>query len=204
MNFKTTDNNLTQEQEEIVNKRKELIQKIKEYNIAVNSGQAAEINGIKAARDELYKLIDAYKTAHNIASNGGAIKKGQAYGTSQLQNFTARYNSLLGGASDVGLNEQSTAVVNLSNAYKQLQVAQSAFVAGEDKTTAEYAEKIEAFKAAQLACNNYAKELNSVITTSKKLQSEGIGDPYSLVNGEFDLNDAVYASIACVNASIPV
>lgn len=189
LNFKANDNNLTQEQEEIVNKRQELIQKIKEYNIAVNSGQKAEIDGIKEARDELYKLIDAYKTAHNIVSNGGAIKKGQAYGTSQLQNFTARYNSLIAGASEVGLNEQSTVVVNLANAYKQLQIAQSAFVAGEDKTTAEYANKVEVFKAAQLACNNYARELNSVVTASKNLQSEGIGDPYSLVNGEFDLND---------------
>lgn len=152
--------------------------------IAINNWEALQ-NQIKATavQQDLY-----IKKAKEIG--GGNTKKGQAYGTSQLQNFTARYNSLLNGASDVGLDNQATVVLNLTNAYKQLQAAQSAFVAGEDKTTVEYAKKVEVFKAAQLACNNYAKELNSVITASKKLESEGVGDPYRLVQGEFDLNDA--------------
>lgn len=174
LNFKATDNNLTQEQEDIVNKRQELIQKIKEYNIAVNSGQKVEIDGIQKTRDELYQLIDAYKTAHNLASNNTRTNKGQAYGLNQLQTFTARYNSLLSGASDVGLDNQAPVVLNLVNAYKQLQAAQSAFVAGEDKTSAVYAKKVEVFKAAQLACNNYARELNRVVTSSKKLEADSV------------------------------
>lgn len=173
LNFKANDNNLTQEQEEVVNKRKELLQQIKEYNIKVNSGQKAEIDGIIAIRDELYKLIDAYKHKYNITS-GGNVKKGKAYGLNQLQTFTAKYNSLLSGASDVGLNDQSAVVSNLVNAYKKLQAAQSAFVAGEDLTSDVGKKKVEAFKAAQLACNKYAQDLNKVVASSKKLASESV------------------------------
>lgn len=136
--------------------------------IAINNWEALQ-NQIKATavQQDLY-----IKKTKEISGNN--TKKGQAYGTSQLQNFTARYNSLIAGASEVGLNEQSAAVANLVNAYKQLQVAQSAFVAGEDKTSAKYAKKVEVFKAAQLACNNYARELNKVVTASKKLEAESV------------------------------
>ena len=174
LNFKVTDSNLTAEQEEIKNKRAELLQQIAEYNIKVESGQEAEISGIEATRDALYQLIDAYKKKYNIASGSGNSKTGQAYGLNQLQTFTARYNSLIADASNVGFDSQAPVVANLISAYEKLKAAQSAFVAGEDKTTDVYAKKVEVFKAAQFECNKYARELNKVVTSSKKLESESV------------------------------
>lgn len=174
LNFKATDSNLTDEQKAIKNARAELLQQIAEYNIKVESGQEAEISGIEKTRDKLYELIDAYKKKYNIASSEGSTKKGQAFGLNQLQNFTARYNSLINEASNMGFDNQAPVVANLVNAYKQLQTAQSAFVAGEDKTTDVYAKKVEVFKAAQFECNNYARELNKVLTSSKKLEADSV------------------------------
>ena len=162
--------------------------------IAINNWEALQ-NQIKATAIQQDLYIKKTKEV-----SGGNVKKGQAYGTSQLQNFTARYNSLITGASEVGLNEQSVVVANLASAYKQLQVAQSAFVAGEDKTTAEYAKKVEVFKAAQLACNNYARELNKVVSSSKKLAVDSVASD-ALAEDFVDTIDGRKAAlIDCVNA----
>ena len=91
-----------------------------------------------------------------------------------MQTFTARYNSLVSEASNLGFNDQAPVVSNLVGAYEKLKTAQSAFVAGEDKTTDVYARKVEAFKAAQFECNQYARELNKAITSSKKLESDSV------------------------------
>lgn len=174
LNFKYDDSNLTDEQKEIKNKHDELLRQIKEYDLKVENSQEAEIGGIEATRDALYQLIDAYKKKYNIASGSGSSKTGQAYGLNHLQTFTARYNSLIADASNVGFDSQAPVVANLISAYEKLKTAQSAFVAGEDKTTDIYAKKVEVFKAAQFECNKYARELNKVVTSSKKLESESV------------------------------
>ena len=50
VDFKDNSNNLTSEQQAIVDKRKELLKQIDEYNTKVRNGQNAEIGGIEATR----------------------------------------------------------------------------------------------------------------------------------------------------------
>ena len=200
LNFKSTDNNLTKEQEEIVNKRKELLQQIKEYNIKINSGQKAEIDGINETRDALYQLIDAYKQKHNIINGHGTSNK-TTYGTRQLQTFTAKYNSLISGAYDVGLDGDAQIVARLTNAYEQLKNAQSKFVVGENLTTDIGKQKVEAFDAARLKCNEYARELNHVVDASKKLASESVAFDSVGENFKDDIDGRKAALTSFVNAT---
>lgn len=137
--------------------------------------QIAQNNWI-ALRKEIEKTAieqDLYirKTSTINANKKPAV----AYGTAQLQNFSAKYNYLQDRAQDVGLDENYEAVKNLTDAYQRLKEAQSKFQAGEDLTTEAGKQKVEEFKRAQLECNRYAKELNNVVTQEEKLKSNSTG-----------------------------
>lgn len=160
--------NPTEDQQKIIDKYNELIRQLDEYDMKVKTGQQAEISGINQTRDALLGLIAAYKQANNIVDAKGNSSK-QAYGTAQLQNFSAKYNSLQDRAQGVGLGEDYEAVKNLAGAYQQLKEAQSKFQVGEDLTTEAGKQKVEEFKRAQIECNRYAQELNKVVTQEEKL-----------------------------------
>lgn len=170
VDFKDNSNNLTSEQQAIVDKRKELLKQIDEYNTKVRSGQNAEISGIEATRDALYQLIDAYKTKYNIENAGGSVTK-KAYGTAQLQNFTGKYNSLMNRAANVELNSDFEAVQKLTTAYQHLKDVQAKFKVGEDTKSGIGAQKAEEFKQAQIECNRYAQELAKIITAEEQLRT---------------------------------
>ena len=168
--FKKDDNNLTQEQQEIADKYSSLLNQIKEYNAQVGKNQDAEISGIQQTRDELYKLIDAYKQKHNITD--------KTYGSKQLETFGTKYNSLMAGAADVGLTSENAAVKNLADAYQQLQAAQAAFNAGDNLQSEEGKQKVAAFLAAKQACNEYARELKNLVDAEKMLAANSVAfDP---------------------------
>lgn len=173
LDFKASDNNLNQEQQDIVDKRKELLQQISEYNTKVRSGQEAEIDGIQATRDELYKLIDAYKQAHNIENASGNSNKA-AYGTKQLNTFTGKYNSLINRASSAGLNTDVDAVKKLTTAYENLKNIQSTFKVGENVDSGDGKKKADEFQRARDACIQYYDELIKVVQAEEEWNNNGI------------------------------
>ena len=187
VDFKDNSNNLTSEQQAIVDKRKELLKQIDEYNTKVRNGQNAEIGGIEATRDALYQLIDAYKTKYNIENAGGSTTK-KAYGTAQLQNFTGKYNSLINRAGNVELNSDFEAVQKLTAAYQHLKDVQAKFKVGEDTKSGVGAQKAEEFKQAQIECNRYAQELAKIIAAEEKLRadSESSGGKSAPVAEDFE------------------
>lgn len=189
VDFKADSNNLTSEQQAIVDKRKELLKQISEYNAKVNSSQKAEISGIEATRDALYNLIDAYKKKYNIENAGGSATK-KAYGTAQLQNFTGKYNDLMNRARSVGLNSDFEAVQKLTAAYQELRDVQAEFKVGEDTKSGVGAVKVEDFKQAQIECNRYAQELAKIIAAEEKLRadSESSGGKSAPVAEDFDVS----------------
>lgn len=187
VDFKDNSNNLTSEQQAIVDKRKELLKQIDEYNTKVRNGQNAEIGGIEATRDALYNLIDAYKKKYNIENAGGSATK-KAYGTAQLQNFTGKYNDLMNRASNVELNSDFEAVQKLTAAYQRLKDVQAKFKVGEDTKSGVGAQRAEEFKQAQIECNRYAQELAKIITAEEKLRtnSNSTGGKSAPVAEDFD------------------
>ena len=187
VDFKDNSNNLTSEQQAIVDKRKELLKQIDEYNTKVRNGQNAEISGIEATRDALYQLIDAYKAKYNIENAGGSATK-KAYGTAQLQNFTGKYNDLIKRARSVGLNSDFEAVQKLTAAYQELRDIQAEFKVGEDTKSGVGAVKVEDFKQAQIECNRYAQELAKIIAAEEQLRtnSNSSGGKSAPVTEDFD------------------
>lgn len=187
VDFKDNSNNLTSEQQAIVDKRDELLRQINEYNSKVSYGQNAEISGIEATRDALYQLIDAYKTKYNIENAGGSATK-KAYGTAQLQNFTGKYNDLIKRAGNVELNSDFEAVQKLTAAYQHLKDVQAKFKVGEDTKSGVGAQKAEEFKQAQIECNRYAQELAKIIAAEERLRtnSNSSGGKSAPVAEDFD------------------
>lgn len=166
--------NPTEDQQKIIDKYNELEKQIVEYTSKVKDKQQTETTGIEQTKAALLDLIAAYKQANNIVDAKGNPSK-QAYGTAQLQNFSAKYNSLQDRAQGVGLGEDYEAVKNLADAYQQLKEAQSKFQVGEDLTTEAGKQKVEEFKRAQIECNRYAQELNKVVTQEEKLAANSTG-----------------------------
>lgn len=171
--IKRDSTNLTEDQQKIIDKYKELEKQIGEYNDKVSAKQQAETSGIEQTKAALLDLIATYKQANNIVDAKGNPSK-QAYGTAQVQNFNAKYNSLQTRAQNVGLTGDFEAVQNLTSAYEKLKEAQSKFQIGEDLTTEAGKAKVEAFKQAQIECNRYAKELNNIVTQEEKLKSDSL------------------------------
>ena len=95
-----------------------------------------------------------------------------AYGTAQLLNQGAKYNSLVSRAQGVDLTGDFDAVKKLTDAYDKLKEAQSKFKIGEDLTTESGKAKVEAFKQAQIEFNRYAQELGKVVKQEEKLQQD--------------------------------
>lgn len=181
--IKKDSTNLNADQQKIIDKYNELEEQIGEYNKKVKAKQQAEISGIEQTKAALFGLIEAYKQANNIVDAKGNPSR-QAYGTAQVQNFNAKYNSLQTRAQNVGLTDNFAAVQNLANAYEKLKEAQVKFKVGEDLTTDAGKAKVEAFKQAQIECNRYAAELNKVIKQEEQLSAGA--DYASPVNEDFD------------------
>lgn len=161
------------DQQEILDKRDELLRQLDEYNMKVGSGQQAEISGIEQTKIALFGLIDAYKQKNNIVNANGNPSK-QAYGTAQLLNQGAKYNSLVSRAQGVDLTGDFNAVKKLTDAYDKLKEAQSKFKIGEDLTTESGKAKVEAFKQAQIEFNRYAQELGKVVEQEEKLKQDQV------------------------------
>lgn len=172
------------DQQEILDKRDELLRQLGEYNMKIGSWQQAEISGIEQTKTALFGLIDAYKQKNNIVNANGNPSK-QAYGTAQLLNQDAKYNSLVSRAQGVDLTGDFDAVKKLTDAYERLKKAQSKFQVGEDLTTEFGKAKVESFKRAQIEFNRYAQELNKVVKEEEKLKSNAADSNLASVTEDF-------------------
>ena len=142
-------------------------------NAADEDALKIAINNWEALKNQIHQTAVEQDLYIEKSKNTNTAK--QAYGTAQLQNFSAKYNSLQDRAQGVGLGEDYEAVKNLADAYQRLKDAQSKFQVGEDLTTEAGKQKVEEFKRAQIECNRYTQELNKVVTQEEKLRTNSAG-----------------------------
>ena len=181
LDFKTTDSNLTAEQQQLVDGYMKTKAALEAYKKSAQQGNQIELGSIQNVTDALYKQIEAYKQIHNIVNAGGGSKN--AYGATAVLNAKAKYNSLSQQATSGEFANSKVVQQMLENytaAYQRLIAIQSKFKAGESLTD----EQVTGFKQAQTECNNYAKELNKVIVASQKLASGGTD--IELLGGDFE------------------
>lgn len=181
LDFKTTDSDLTVEQQQLVDGYMQVKAVLEAYKKSAQQGNQIELAAIQNVTAALYKQVEVYKQIHNIVNAGGGSKN--AYGATAVLNAKAKYNSLSQQATDGEFSNSKVVQQMLTNytaAYQRLVDIQSKFKTGENLTD----EQITGFKQAQTECNNYAKELNKVIVASQKLASEGID--IELLGGDFE------------------
>ena len=167
--FKPNSNNIDgdAEMKGIKDKYKELMKQISDYNIAVRSGQKAELDGILDTQKALYDLIDTYKKSHNIVSVDGKKPK-ESYGTNvvatvsgKLNNLKQRINSDQYLPNSSVLNEKigqlETSLKNLNGLYDTLSTKDPT---KEDK---------EAFQQASAECNNLYREVDGLVKAYDRL-----------------------------------
>ncbi len=194
--------NPSADQQEILNKKDELIKQLNEYDSKVQYGQQAEISGIEQTKAALFGLIDAYKQKNNIVNANGNPSK-QAYGTAQLLNQGAKYNSLVSRAQGVDLTGDFNAVKKLTDAYDKLKEAQSKFKIGEDLTTESGKAKVEAFKQAQIEFNRYAQELGKVVKQEEKLKQDQVYSSPVAENFQNELEQSRKSALEDFVSNIP-
>lgn len=178
--FKTTASKMTPELEEIQKKYQEIDKAITEYRNKSEALTQEEINGLKQLEVELQKLTQEYTQKMRAQQKQDEDAK-NAYGASQVKNINNKYEHLSGVASGAEFADSANiqaALSNLKTAYDNLIAKQKEF---KDGSPAEG----EKQKFAQLTdqYNQAYKALDNMIKSSRKLQGEGIGDPYEIVSG---------------------
>lgn len=171
---------MTQELEEIRKKYLDVVSIIEEYKKKREALTQEEISGLKQAETELQKSAQAYAQKMQAEQQQGNAAK-NAYGASQVKNISNKYVQLSGVASGAEFADSANiqaALSNLKTAYDNLIAKQKEF---KDGSPAEG----EKQKFAQLTdqYNQAYKALDNMIKSSRKLQGEGIGDPYEIVSG---------------------
>lgn len=178
--FKTTSSKMTPELEEIQKQYNKIVETIEIYKKKSEALTQEEINGVKQLEAELQKLTQAYTRKIQARQEQDKIAQ-NAYGASQVKNINKKYSYLSGVASGVEFADSANiqaALLNLKTAYDNLIAKQKEF---KDGSPAEG----EKQKFAQLTdqYNQAYKALDNMIKSSRKLQGEGIGDPYEIVSG---------------------
>lgn len=178
--FKTTSSKMTPELEEIQKQYNKIVETIEIYKKKSEVLTQEEINGVKQLEAELQKLTQAYTRKMQAEQQRGNAAK-NAYGASQVKNISNKYAQLSGVASGAEFADSANiqaALSNLKTAYDNLIAKQKEF---KDGSPAEG----EKQKFAQLTdqYNQAYKALDNMIKSSRKLQGEGIGDPYEIVSG---------------------
>lgn len=171
---------MTPELEEIRKKYLDVVSIIEEYKKKREALTQEEISGLKQAETELQKSAQAYAQKMQAEQQQGNAAK-NAYGASQVKNISNKYVQLSGVASGAEFADSANiqaALSNLKTAYDNLIAKQKEF---KDGSPAEG----EKQKFAQLTdqYNQAYKALDNMIKSSRKLQGEGIGDPYEIVSG---------------------
>lgn len=157
------------------------IQQMENRLAAVSNG--AELDAWKADWDALTASIAAAKQEQEKlmleSQKGNAAKN--AYGASQVKNISNKYVQLSGVASGAEFADSANiqaALLNLKTAYDNLIAKQKEFKDGSpaEGEKQKFAQLTDQYKQAY-------KALDNMIKSSRKLQGEGIGDPYEIVSG---------------------
>lgn len=166
--LKVDPNNITPELDAIREQYLKIIEVIEIYKKKREVLTSEELEGLKKLESQLKENAVQY-AKNNVTQTK---PKKNTYGTTQLLNTTAKYNTLSGIANSDEFSESSIVqgvLQNYTEAFEKLIAKQKEFKIGEDLTTEEAKEKIVAFKQLQMECNGYASELNKIITSSQKL-----------------------------------
>lgn len=166
--LKVDPNNIAPELDAIREQYLKIIEVIETYKKKREVLTSEELEGLKKLESQLKENAAQY-AKNNVTQTK---PKKNTYGTTQLLNTTAKYNTLSGIANSDEFSESSIVqgvLQNYTEAFEKLIAKQKEFKIGEDLTTEEAKEKIVAFKQLQMECNGYASELNKIITSSQKL-----------------------------------
>ena len=187
--FKVNSNNIDSDAEMkvIKDKYRELMKQISDYNIAVRSGQEAELDGILDTQKALYGLIDAYKQKYNIVNVDGKKPK-ETYGTNVVATVSGKLNNLKQKInSDPNLPNSSVLqgkMDQLEDSLKRLNQLYSD-LSGKDPTK----EDKESFQQASAECNNLYREVDGLVKAYDKLHNrQDVMDTLPTDVG-FDVND---------------
>ncbi len=171
---------MTPELEEIRKKYLAIVSVIEEYKKKREALTQEEINGLKQAEAELQKEAQAY--AQKMQAEQKQKEDAQkAYGAGQVKNLEKKYIQLSGVASGAEFTDSATiqsALSALETSYQRLVDKQKEFV-GIDPTAEqkqEFAQLTDQYNRAYVALDN-------IIKSSRKLQEQGVGDPYEIVSG---------------------
>lgn len=171
---------MTPELEEIRKKYLDIVGVIAEYKKKREALTQEEINGLKQAEAELQKEAQAY--AQKMQAEQKQKEAAQkAYGASQVKNLGKKYTQLSGVASGAEFADSSTvqsALSTLEASYQRLVDKQKEFI-GIDPTS----EQKQEFAQLTDQYNQAYKALDNIIKSSRKLQEQGVGDPYEIVSG---------------------
>lgn len=181
LDFTTTANNPTAEQQEILNLRKQLITEIEKQTLAVERGKNVELSSINTIVTALKQKINAYRDANDLASGSG-----QKFGSTAVLNATAKFNSLKQRAnSDEFVNSQvvQQALSQYEAAFYNKLIKKRKELAQVEKNGITDTQKSE-FKRLQVECNDAAKALDKIITKSKELEANGIA--HGLLGDDFE------------------
>lgn len=185
LDFTTTTQNPTAEQQEILNLRKQIITQLEEYEAGIESGKQVELDSLNQTMAALRNKINVYKEANDLINAGG--KSGQNFGSTIALNATAKFNSLKQQATGVGSEFANSAVVQ--QAFKEYELAYDRLIAKrkelaqlDNLTDSQVAD----FKQLQTECNNYAKALSKIITDSQKLNASAVNEQPYLLGSDFD------------------
>lgn len=166
--LKVDPNNIAPELDAIREQYLKIIEVIETYKKKRKVLTSEELEGLKKLESQLKENAVQY-AKNNVTQTK---PKKNTYGTTQLLNTTAKYNTLSGIANSDEFSGSSIVqgvLQNYTEAFEKLIAKQKEFKIGEDLTTEEAKEKIVAFKQLQMECNGYASELNKIITSSQKL-----------------------------------
>lgn len=178
LDFKKTDQDLTAEQQNLINGYMQAKAVLEAYKKSAAQGNQIELSTLQNITNTLYQQIDAYKQKNNII-NG----QKKAYGTNVVDTATGKYRSLTQRASASEFDNSDVikqALSSYTESYQRLVNLQSQFKPGQDLT----ADQRAGFKQAQIECNKYAQDLNKLMNATQKFAESA--ENVQPLNEDFD------------------
>ena len=171
---------MTPELEEIRKKYLDIVSVIAEYKKKREALTEDEVNGLKQAEAELQKMAQVYAQKQQAEQKQKEDAQ-KAYWANRVKNLEKKYTQLSGVANGAEFADSSTvqsALSTLEASYQRLIDKQKEFI-GIDPTSEqkqEFAQLTDQYNRAYTALDN-------IIKSSRKLQEQGVGDPYEIVSG---------------------
>lgn len=179
LDFTTTTSDPTNEQQEILDLRKQLLTELEKSKEAIKDGKEVEISSLNEIMSALRQKISLYREANDLESGSR-----QKFGSTATLNATAKYNSLKQQANSGEFASSSV----VQQAFQQYEEAYNRLIAKRKELSKVEGELTDTqkseFKQLQTECNDYAKILNKIITDSKKLEANSVSR--ELLGEDFD------------------